>query len=248
MAWDHVFFDRIYKVEFSKQLSLLVEAFEKRVIPAFDGIEQEANKVAQKAWDDFMSSPATGEKDPADFAESAKMAGVDYYVTLAGIRGGMVNLCAVALYHAFEQQAWVFYRQEVLYEVGDYKRKSPDEKLPKRFELKCLRERAQKDCDIDMTKFLSWPKVDELVLAANTVKHGKGQSSLKLHDSRPDLFKHPSLRECGLGPTKPQHDASQPLIGDGLYIAFKDIREYREALLQFWEELSEAIKNTDRQL
>ncbi len=62
-----------------------------------------------------MSAPATGDEDPADFAEAAEQAGVSHYLLLDGIRQGMLNLFAAALYHSFEQQVMRFHRKQVLH-------------------------------------------------------------------------------------------------------------------------------------
>jgi hypothetical protein len=61
-----------------------------------------------------MSAPATGDEDPSVFAEAARDMGVEHYLLLSGIRQGIVNLFATALYHLFEQQLMLFHRRELL--------------------------------------------------------------------------------------------------------------------------------------
>ena len=175
MVWSPAFWSRFFKLEFSRQLSTLVDVFEMRIDPAFNGIEEESEAIEKEAWEVFMSSPATGDEDPAELAENARMLGVDHYLLFQGIRVGMVNLCAAALYHAFEQQLWLFYRKEVL----DI-RKTP----PKAFKLTLFQEKALAS-GIDIGTFNSWSSITELNLLANTIKHGEGASSTNLYSIRP---------------------------------------------------------------
>jgi hypothetical protein len=155
---------------------------EKRTLPAFAGIEQEAEKVSEEAWDAFMSAPATGDEDPSEFAEAATQAGASHYLLLDGIRQGMVNLFAAAIYHALEQQLVLFLRREVL-----NPREENDSSL---FSVSELQNRL-KARYLDLAALPSWQKVQELRLVANTVKHAEGKSARELHDVRPDLFRHP---------------------------------------------------------
>ena len=73
MTFNHHFWSDYFRREFVPQLRAIVDALEKRLLPAFAGIEEEAEAVSQQAWDAFMSSPATGDEDPADFAEDAEI-------------------------------------------------------------------------------------------------------------------------------------------------------------------------------
>ena len=57
--------------------------------------------------------PGTGDEDPADFADKALCAGISHLELMHGIRQEMLNLIAVALFHAFEQQAISFHRELV---------------------------------------------------------------------------------------------------------------------------------------
>ena len=74
------------------------------MLPAFAGIEGEADAVAEEAWRSFTSVPAIGNEDPGDFAEAARDAGISHFMLLNEIRQGMMNLFVVALYHTFVQQ------------------------------------------------------------------------------------------------------------------------------------------------
>lgn len=232
MVLSYPFWARVFKREFSPQLSAIVEALEKRTLPAFDGIEKEAESVADKAWEGFMSSAATGDEDPADLAEASQEAGISHYVLLAGIRQGMINLFAAALYHAFEQQVMRFHRKQVLY--------PREENDPKLFNVPEFQNRL-KGLGIDITRFSSWPKINELRLVAHAVKHAEGDSSQRLHRQRPDLFENPEMKKLGLSSGKLHPRVFFPLVGEDLYVSLADIKRYRDALVKFWKELADAM-------
>jgi hypothetical protein len=84
-----------------------------------------------------------------------------------------------------------------------------------------------------------WPTVDELRLAAHTVKHGEGESARQLRGERPQLFENPILR--GLNLRAPSGPVSQPLAGDDIYVTDADLLRYRDALISFWQQLGAAI-------
>ena len=109
-VWDH-FWTRLFLTEFVPQINAIVDVLEKRLLPNFEGIEEESDKVAQELWERFMSMPGTGDEDPADFADKALCAGISHLELMHGIRQEMLNLIAVALFHAFEQQAISFHRE-----------------------------------------------------------------------------------------------------------------------------------------
>ena len=232
MVLSHHYWTKVFRDEFSVQLSAIVDTLEKRLLPSFTDIEKEAEAISQEAWDGFMSAPATGDEDPADFADDAMQAGVSHYLLLVGIRQGMLNLFATALYHAFEQQALLFHRKQVL--------KRAEENDPNLLDLKAFQVRL-KDYGIDITTFTSWTKLDELRLVANTAKHGEGHSATKLHALRPDLFEHPYNVFMDITMPIQVVRVFQPLVGEDLYVSMEDICEYRNALLQFWQELSDEM-------
>ena len=175
----------------------------------------------------------TGEEDPSDLAEAAQDAGVSHYMLLNGIRQGIINLFAAALYHAFEQQVILFLRKQVL-----HPREENDSKLFHMGEF----DRRLKALGIDINSFRSWPKTDELRLVANTVKHTEGDSAQKLHRQRPGLFENPEIQKLGLSSSTANPRVFLPLVGEDLYVSLADIKDYRDTLLGFWKELADAME------
>lgn len=232
---NHHFWIGIFRREFAPQLRAIADTLEKRMLPAFEGIESEAEAVSQEAWDAFMSSAGAGDEDPGDFAEAAQDAGISHYMLLYGIRQGMLNLFAAALYHCFEQQIVMFLRREVL--------DPREENDPKLFQMGEFQKRMN-ILRIHITTFSSWAKVDELRFVANTVKHAEGGSAHKLHQIRPELFVHPQISESGLAFGKIEPRVFLPLAGQDLFVSVVDVGQYRDSLLEFWQELGGAMERT----
>jgi hypothetical protein len=196
------------------------------LLPAFESIGEEAEAVADETWEAIMSAPGTGDEEPGDYAEDAIDAGVTHYLLLGGVRQGMINLFAAALHHTFEQQVMRWLRKELLprYEENNIKL----------FNWAEFKQRL-KEYGIGVEEFESWPVVTELMFVAHTVKHAEGDSSIKLHRIRPDLF-HPP----GVAPAPHLPRVYQPLLGEDVYVTVDDVRKYRDGLLRFWDELADA--------
>jgi hypothetical protein len=205
------------------------------VLPAFGDIDQEAERYTNKLWKDAGEMPGTGDDDMDRIAEAVQEAGVERYMLLNDLRQGVVNLFAASLYHAFEQQVLSFHRRELL---------NPEEQNDSRFfTLKEFRARLLGN-RIDVQRFEAWPTINELRLLANTVKHAEGESAQRLHEIRPDFFRQAGFPELGEWVTRWKPRVFQPLAGKDLYVQTKDVKQYLESLLKFWEEfwlaLSEA--------
>ncbi len=216
------------------QLNAIVNALEKRLLPNLEEkkIEAESDRIAEEDWERFMSMPATGNEDPADFADRAENAGISHYALMCGIRQGMLNLFAAALYHTFEQQVMFFHRKNVL--------DLDEENDPKRFKPKVFQSRL-KEYGIDIKNFACWSKIDELRLVANTVKHAEGPSSDRLREIRLDMFINPLFSQDPF-PLQGFDSVFQPLVGDDLYVSLQDIKDYCDHLVQFWQELAAAMQ------
>ena len=227
-VWDP-FWIRILQTEFVPQLHAIVNALEKRLLPNLkkEKIGEEADRIAEEDWEQFISSTSVmGNEDPAYFADRALNAGIAHYTLMYGIRQGMLNLFAAALYHAFEQQIMFFHRKNVL----DLDEESDLEK----FKMTVFQSRL-KEYGTDIKNFACWSKIDELRLVANTVKHAQGNSSHKLRKIRPDMFNHPCLSQGS-------YSVFQPLAGDDLYVSLQDVKDYRDHLVRFWQELADVMQ------
>jgi hypothetical protein len=229
MALNHQFWRRRFRSNFHRQLELVVHALEARLLPAYENLDDEAERATDEAWEQHMARSGREDCDPSEFAESARDAGVDYYLVHNGLRQGLVNFFAAALYHAFEQQLMSFLRRELL---------SPQEEHdPKLMTRAILVQRLQRH-GIEVSSFSAWEFVVELELVANTVKHGQGRSSRDLHARRPDYFQPPDSQ---FAPSMGEPRVYQPLFGEDLFVQLGDLRRYRDELICFWQQLADAM-------
>ena len=91
--------------------------------------------------------------------------------------------------------------------------------------------------------FKSAGKIYELKMAANTIKHGEGDSAKKLARLRPDLFRgtrpsqNPDPRRDHVQHAELVADDSMfaPLTGD-IYVSEHDLSEWCNAVMAYWEE------------
>ena len=208
------------------QVDALQAAVGERLLPAFEGVTDEAEEVQRQRWEELMAR-AHPETDPGDLAEAALEAGIDHYTMLGELKQGLLNMLAVAAFHLLEQHIFGIYGREVLERadqrnVGLYT-------LP----LVVKRFRAQ---GVDLVSFESWPRVQELRLVANTVKHGEGRSADDLRAARPELFVNPILRDQEWA-TRGLGQAERPLFGYGLYVTVEELHAYMADVRAFWSEL-----------
>jgi hypothetical protein len=89
---------------------------------------------------------------------------------------------------------------------------------------------------INFESFQCWPKLKELNLVANTVKHGDGRSSEGLKSLNPDLFRDPldTFPHISMLPLR-------PLVGEGLRMTVDHFNNYKRGIEEFWEELTTAL-------
>lgn len=100
---------------------------------------------------------------------------------------------------------------------------------------------------IYIEKFRSWPKIKELKILANAVKHADGNSCTQLKKLRPDLFRHPDAREVETSFLPPLPlKVFQPLAGVAIYVTDEEFDRYVEAVKGFWSELIDALEAQNR--
>jgi len=235
---DGNFWNSYFAKAFVPQINVFCDVMTKRIFPEFESISLEADKVADAKYQ-RLESLSIGEYDTwdiGDAAERALEAGLAYYESLEGVRQSLLNLTIVALYHMFEQQMLSFHRRQVLH--------PRDENTIAKIKMGEMK-RLLSDSGLNLESLASWPKIDELRIVANTIKHAEGTSSEQAKDLRLDLFKHPLLGDeesRWAGQTR----VYMPLGGKDIYIRVNDLESYRSALVAFWKEFGEAIKQPNR--
>ena len=164
-----------YTNDYISQIEKITSLLESCILPKFDDIRGRSTKASMEVLDTSMNQPATEQSDPSDLVEEAIDAGVSTYQSLSGLKQGMINFFAAAIYQCFEQQLNEFHDTN-----------------PQRFSL--LRVCHQKDVE-------AWNDIHgELRLVANVAKHGKGDSFRQLGKIRPDLIRPPEGEYASFDP------------------------------------------------
>lgn len=181
-----------------------------------------------------MARPFHGDYlDEGLIAEAVKDAAVSHYLGLKAMEQGLLNCCALFLYHLYEQQMMLFLRKELLdWREQNNKKLYTQEEARKRIKL----------AHVDITTFAVWPKIEELRHLANTIKHAEGRSSEELLQIAPHLFETP-----GLAISMPiSGHVFTPLLGEDICVKPAHISEYAAVLEQFWLKLGdELLKNSE---
>lgn len=234
MAVNKYHFRWMYVHDFKTTVDYFAKILNKKVIPGFDDISEEADAVEREAYERLGMSFDPENDDPADSAEAAHDAGISFYIMADGMKQGVTNLFAAGLYHLFEQWFFQFHRRELLWPPED-----ADMSLVK---WGIANERLLKYYGINIEKFTSWSKVNELRLLANTVKHAGGGSCEELKGLRPDLFISPHLEKDGYAIDLVKvREVYHPLAGQDLYVSVEDFAKYVDVVKQFWDELANAF-------
>lgn len=204
----------------------------RNILPAFADLSQRADEVASAEYQRLGSQPAGNDcdGDMSALAETAREKGQAFYEIMFAMRQTTLNLYAAGLFHLLEQQL------ADLCHDGAFEA-SP----PKDTKLNIVANWYRTHFGLDLQTLTSWPRIDQLRLLANAVKHGEGSSANELRKQRPDLFENPSQRE--LLPDFPQMYTAQslrlPMAGEDLYVTEEIFIEYSEAANRFIAEIAE---------
>ena len=214
-----------------------VGALEK-VVPAFEGIAEDAERAiaaelfGQEAEYERLGSMTAYDATAYDaqiYMETVHR--ITVYETMFGVRQGVLNLLAVGLHHLFEQQQLFFLRRGL-------SSRREKELLDVKYPLKEFKKRLA-ECGVKCQSFSCDGKLHELRMAANAIKHAKGKSGNWLAKHRPDIFS-PEGDDAESSPAavSAQYSLYTPLAGDGLYVSERDLSEWCDAAIAFWDELS----------
>jgi hypothetical protein len=202
-----------------------------RVLPAFHGINEEADELRQRRYSELMSGVNVSEADAWDageaMAELAFEEAMDHAVLQQSTRFATLNLYAAALYHLTEQHLIDLSLQILHYE--------------RRHNLRTDRAISwfRDILGLDVSTLGGWPLIRELRLVANVVKHAEGPSAQALREIRPDLFLYPTLR--GHVPFLTRLRMRASLFGNDFFVTEEDFGRYHKGSIRFWSELADAL-------
>ncbi|MDP3752019.1 MAG: hypothetical protein Q8Q98_09200 [Polaromonas sp.] len=220
----------------AKRMATMMEVLKARLLPSFDGIEDEANAKVDETWE-AISSMSVGEYGPlideSEAAEMAQDAGREHYSAMSDARQTLINSFAITLYHLWEQQVLSFHRRQVL---GFH-----EPHTAKLLSLKVFTERLL-EIGVDIKSFRSWSVLSVYRCLANTIKHADGDSADELKKLRPEWFIPRSFRDDPLGEVfRYEPKVYEPLAGEDVYVDVDDLDEFVKATSLFWGELVAAL-------
>ncbi len=199
------------------------------VLPRLDDPEQRAGASGRAYAQHLMATYGGEDIHFDDVAEWVRDHELEVYEGIIAIRQTMLNLFAAGLFHLTEQKLKSIF---------------PDhDETPVEGERLGKIARWYRDrCGLDFTGLVSYARIEELRLVANVVKHAEGSSAEDLRRQKPDIFRDPRFAVLDAewrthGKEIPLRPLVEPLAGEGLFVTDDDLREYFDAVEQFFREL-----------
>jgi hypothetical protein len=228
---------QLYVPEITRQhlkgeIQSFVLIYTQKLLPVFGDIESDAESLANDFYDTFMKQPANDDSiDPSSIADQATDLGIENYFFLSMGKYNLTATWHATLYQLWEQQVRLFLFREI----------SHVKVL--QFQSFCTTIAEIKETfachNVNVHALASWPKVDELRLLCNVIKHGDGDSAKKLRKVNPAIFK----KEATLLGEERHIDSMDTyrttLLNETLALDQISLAKYKEALLSFWDELPE---------
>lgn len=201
-------------------------------VPVFANLADRADAIADFEFKRLGEQPV-GEDWDGDMsiaAEAAEDKGQVFYDTMIAIRQTSLNLFAAGLFHLLEQQLADLCRDGAFATAA-----------PRDTKLEIVSDWYRKNFDLDLSRLSAWPKINQLRLLANSVKHGEGKSAVELRAIRPDLFQNPHL--CEFFRDFPEMNTAQtirlPLAGEDIFVTTEVFSEFSEAANSWFAEIAE---------
>ena len=186
------------KYETLNNLKYVSDTIIQRLYSTFDCIAQEADLVEEKAYEKSAQYFDPETMDETYGMEEAFHEGVNHFLIHDAMKNEFLNSSVTWIFHLFEKDCNRIFATD----NGDKKKK------------------ILENLGIDISSSSLWIKCNlELRLVANTIKHGKGTSSVKLQAIRPDLFKANMFGTS-------DHE---------IQLTINDIKKYLSELTLFWE-------------
>ncbi|MDO3384923.1 hypothetical protein QWI17_03605 [Gilvimarinus sp. SDUM040013] len=210
-----------------------VEQAEARLLSQFDHIEEDADRAAN-AWLEEKSCQFNPDiHDPADFYERANEEAIEYYQLLKDMENRTILSVAAGMYHEWEKQLRDWMDSEISrWHRGEaVKKRIWAQSLPELIELFQGLDWGVKGCNF-------YRKLDACRLVVNVYKHGAGPSFDELKTSYseyvPDRFYEVTGWE------------GQFLGYTDLRLSVDQLREFSQAILEFWRSVPENIFSSEQ--
>jgi hypothetical protein len=213
-----------------------VKIIQNDLLTAFADLNERAIKIRDDEYRRLCELPAPNDFDGdlSGLADQSHEAGMVFYKTMSDLRQATLALYAVGLFHSIEQH---------LKDVCDDASFSMPPPVDTKLSL--LVDWYQRHFRLDLKSLTNWNQIETLRLVANTVKHGAGDSEMRLRQRCPELFEDQALRE--LLPDFPEMYTSPrtrlPLGGQDLFISEAKFAELGASAIEFTAEIAEHFQN-----
>jgi hypothetical protein len=202
------------------------------VLPPFGNMSERADKIAENLYEEIGNRPMCedGDFDMADVAEEAHDRALDWYEMTKSVRQMMLNLLAAGLFHLVEQQLSVICQDRGF--TFDPPKDTQWERVERWYE---------QNLRLTLKALPSYPRIDELRLVANTVKHGDGSAATKLRVVRAELFIDPVIAHTELGEKDffMNRAVVAPMAGEDLFVTENVLKGYVEGAESFFREIAD---------
>lgn len=200
------------------QITLYSDTFDK-VLELFGNIDEEAQKHGHEVY--LRYGYGNPDADPADGAELAQEAQLDFYLNMNLMRYNSIAMWIAMLSQYWEQQLRDFLYQEISHDAIVNKDDFPNTYR----EVKG----AFAQFGINFESFPDWSTIKELRLLCNAVKHGEGDSLRELYRINPSLFSD------SYDPSSSTPNTLATLLEQTLELDESLFHKYVETLIDFWD-------------
>ena len=199
------------KLNIEEQLDVFYKLVMNRLLPAFSGLEKEADNIEKEMLIKSNANFNQNTMDEACVVENAYFKGINHYSLQYQMKQSFINVSTLWLYHLFEQQLNNISLKTI--EKFDYTKHNSKDQINEFLIEKGLYDKV--NCK----------KINELRLVANTIKHAEGGSKKNLKEERPDLF----TRGLGLN-----EKVTIPLFENEICVSELEFSKYHNAIVGFW--------------
>ncbi|MBE7123672.1 hypothetical protein [Bacillus cereus] len=228
--------DREYRHHLQLPYKTYIETYTNRISPVFDNIDEEAKEKAEEAHRQMTAHLIPEYCDPSEYADDAWQYGIEYYENISLMQYITKLMWISTMYQFWEQQLRKFLYKELTRNGYIYAAKNNKEIEYKDF---CTNIGKIKhfflEFKVDLTSLQCWEKLEELRLLANVIKHGDGGSATSLMNTRPRIFNSAHVSGNLLERYK------TTLNDKVLDVNEQDIKDYADAIIDFWEQLPERM-------
>ncbi|MEQ8652021.1 MAG: hypothetical protein RIC87_06115 [Kiloniellales bacterium] len=200
-----------------------VEGIKEKLFPAFDNIEEEADRLSDEAYQRLVEIHGNEDgPDIADIAESAIDDGVVKFESLIFVKGQLSGLAIAGTYHLWEKTLKAFFLRELSHHYMSAQRRRNVESANYNTLAGWLGAMG-----VTLGQKAYREDLETCRLIANTIKHGDGPSCQKLAKHAPNVLRGPYGDIFGFSEGN----------SDNLWIEPRSFEQLASSIEEFWRDL-----------